>query len=502
MRTIGIVSGCLACLMATACGGGDPPPAEGDGSPATHGADAGMGEVSGLGSDHDGGLDASDAALDAGAVRVDVPAVACGDDVDDVYVAPSSLPTMSEATRGDIVRCAPDGTLSASAAQAAVLSKGVASFTAVSGVSLYRATFRTYRGNGQAAISSARVYLPQAPLATLPVIVIGHPTTGMGASFAPSKDPASLEDLALPWAALGYAVIAPDFAGLGTPGVQGYVDNHDTAYSMIDAARALRKLVSPGAFTSQVVMAGHSQGGGGALASQALAKTYGGTADFGTLVAAVAFAPEYPTRLSSFRYAAMVHSPSALTVTTGISNCVIAAYREAAYFSSYVAASDGTDAFPTAQAATELSMMNALGQVEFGAYLHGSALHLGDLFAADFRSSLAACMDGTAGCAPRESAYLSFLKQNILTADPGGAKVLYVQGLLDEVMPSADEAACNVQKLKSDGVTPTVCVDAAAEHTNVTPRNIGFAIAWAKAIVSGSTPPSCGGINLLPPCNP
>ncbi|HEX7663565.1 MAG TPA: lipase family protein, partial [Polyangiaceae bacterium] len=452
--------------------------------------------------DRDAGSKGEDAAVDAGSIRVDVPAVACADSVDDVYVPPSSLGAMSDATRGDVVRCAPDGTLSAADAQTAILSKGVPSFTATSGVSIYRAAFRTWRGNQSAGISSARVYLPQSPLATLPVIVIGHPTTGMGPSFAPSKDPGSLEDLALPWAALGYAVIAPDYAGLGTPGVQGYVDNHDTAFSMIDAARALRKFVSPGAFTSQVLMAGHSQGGGAVLASQALAKTYGNTPDFGTLVGAIVFAPEYPTRLNSFDYSNMIHKPNDLTVTTGISNCVVGAYREYAYFSNYVAAATGTEAFPSTQASTEVSMMMSLGQTEFGAYLHGTDLHLGDLFDADFRTSLQACMDGTAGCAARESAYLSFLQQNILTADASGAKVLYVQGLLDEVMTPADEAACNVQKLKSDGVTPTVCVDAAAEHTKVTPRNIAYAIAWGQAILAGGTPPSCGAFNILPPCNP
>ncbi|MGH7330054.1 MAG: lipase family protein, partial [Polyangiaceae bacterium] len=304
---------------------------------------------------------------------------------------------------------------------------------------------------------------------------------------------------ALPWAALGYAVIAPDYAALGTPGVQGYVDNHDTGYSMLDGARALRKMLPAGAFSSKVVMAGHSQGGGGALSAQALAKTYGLDGD---LVAVAVFAPEWPTRLDSFGYVSMLQSPNDLTITTGISNNVVAAYREYGYFSNYVTSSNGMDAFPSAQAAIEVSTMNALDEVGFGGYLHGVDLHLGDMFDSGFRTSLVSCIAGTSGCNAREAAYLSFLQQNILTADASGAKVLYVQGLAYIVMSPAQEGACNVLKLQNDGVTPTVCVDASGQHTDVTSRNISYGISWVQSVLSGATPPACSSSSALPTCSP
>ena len=443
----------------------------------------------------------ADASMDAGPVRVDQPSIECSDSMTDVYVPPGSLPAMTNATRGDVVRCAPDSTLAISDVQTAIAGAGDTGVTATSGVNLFRVAYRTYRGNGTEGMSSARVYLPTTPHESpLPVIVIGHGTTGMGANEAPSKDPSSLKDLALPWAAVGYAVIAPDYAGLGTPGVQGYVDNHDTAYSILDGARALRKLLPAGAFSSKVAMAGHSQGGGGILSAQALAKTYGLDGD---LTAVAAFAPEWPTRLNSFGYVSMLESPDDLTISTGISNCVVAAYREYAYFSSYVASSNGEDAFPSGQADTEVSTMNAVNETAFGGYLQGVDLHIGDMFDATFRTSLVACIDGSGtGCGAREAAYLSFLQQNILTADPTGAKVLYVQGLLDPVMTPAEEGACNVQKLQNDGVTPTVCVDAAAVHTNVTPRNIAYGISWVQAVLSGNPIPACASSASLPTCNP
>ena len=504
MRAIGVVS-ILAAVAAVAWGCGNAPGDRfasnaADAGPTAAFPDAGS---SPIGTTSDAGDD-SDASADAGPVRFDEPSIACADSVSDVYVPPSSLPAMSNATRGDVVRCAPDSTLAMADAQAAVVGAGVTGFTATSDVNIFRAAFRTYRGSGAEGMSSARVYLPTTPHESpLPVIVIGHGTTGMGASSAPSKDPSSLKDLALPWAALGYAVIAPDYAGLGTPGVQGYVDNHDTAYSLLDGARALRKMLPSRAFTSKVVMAGHSQGGGGILSAQALAKTYGLD---GELVAVAVFAPEWPSRLNSFGYVKMLQSPNDLTISTGISNNVVAAYREYAYFSNYVASSNGTDAFPSGQAAAEVSTMNALDEVGFGGYLQGTDPLIGEMFDPGFRTSLVSCLTGsgagTSGCNAREAAYLSFLQQNILTADATGAKVLYVQGLADIVMTPAEEGACNVQKLQNDGVAPTVCVDAAGQHTDVTARNIGYGISWAQAMLAGATPPSCSSTSALPACNP
>lgn len=73
----------------------------------------------------------------------------------------------------------------------------------------------------------------------LPVVAVAHGAEGLADNCAPTRRPYGLFEMALPWASRGYAVIGPDFAGLGSAGVQGYVDNHDTGYSMLDAVRAL-----------------------------------------------------------------------------------------------------------------------------------------------------------------------------------------------------------------------------------------------------------------------
>src|SRR5438105_3942472 len=95
------------------------------------------------------------------------------------------------------------------------------------------------------ADSAEAVYVTPGAL-PLPVIVGAHPTVGMGDSCAPSRDPAQLRDVALPWAASGYAVIAPDYAGFGNEGVEGYLNNRDQAHALLDGARALRKLLVAG----------------------------------------------------------------------------------------------------------------------------------------------------------------------------------------------------------------------------------------------------------------
>lgn len=433
--------------------------------------------------------------------RADAPSVACADALSDVYVTPNNLPTMTAAMRGDVIRCAPDAALSLAAVSAAVAAKGVTT-PMTSGTKLHRIAFRTTRGDGSPGVSSARVYLPSTPKALpLPVIVIGHPTEGMADGCAPSLNPTSNEDLALPWAGLGYAVIVPDYAGLGNEGAQAYLDNRDQAYSLLDGARALRKLLSPGALSSDILAVGFSQGGGAVLSMQALAKSYGADGD---LVGAIAFAPEWPTRMSSFGLVNMLENPSELTILTGISANVVAVMRAYGYFYNRVGADHAGDGFPAATRADIEGAVNSLCQTPLGGYLQGTAVHVGDIFDEALRVSLLACIQSngqSAACSGAGKGYYDYLAANVLEADPTGAKILYVQGLADYIMPAPSEAACNLDALHAEGVTPDVCVDALAQHETVVARNADFAISWGLALLDGKPRPSCAA-TLLPPCIP
>jgi dienelactone hydrolase len=447
----------------------------------------------------DGSPPPGDGSSEASPLTATAPAIGCTDTLTDVYVTPPGLPPMTPALRGDIVRCAPDVTYAVSDVQTQIAAKGVTTVP-TSGVSFYRIAYRTTRGNGAGGVSTARVYLPSAPLALpLPLIVVGHPTDGLAASCAPSLDLTSNQDLALPWAGLGYAVIVPDYAGLGNDDVvQGYVDNHDTGYSLLDGARALRNFLAQGVFTSQVVLSGWSQGGGAVLAAQALAKTYGSG---GTLAAVLVFAAEYQTRMNSFGYVSMLNNPTELTIATGISYPEVAVFRQYAYDSLYLGPSHAADSFPAANQAGITGAITTLCQTPFGGYLQAFDVHVSDFIDDTFRTTLLACINGAAGCVDPGMSYYAFLQQNILTADSSGPPMLYVQGLADYIMPPASEAACNIAKLQADGVSPQVCVDALAQHTNVVGRNMDFALQWGEAVLKGDALPTCSAAGM-PACTP
>jgi hypothetical protein len=453
----------------------------------------------------DGGVaptpDAStdDAAGDAGAPRAVVPAIPCADGLDDVYVAPASLPPMAMDLRGAIVRCAKDTAFTAAEVTSKLAAKSVTGVTVASGTTFYRLAYRTYREDGVEGLSSARVYIPDAPRAfPMPVVAVAHPTEGLAAGCTPSKNATDLDDLALPWAAQGYAVIATDYAGLGTGGVQGYVANHDQAHSLLDSARALRALLDPRVFDDRVLLVGYSQGGGAVLASQGLASSYGAG---GNVVAAVVFSAEYFARMDSFRFVTLMREPTELTIQTGVSKPVVSVMRSYAFASNLLGTANGTVPFPSAQRSNVEGALQTLCQTPLGGYLQATAPHIGDLYDPSFVTAFLACVDGQSGCAGPASQMVDWLKKDLVTPDPNGPPVLYVTALSDIIMPPNEEAACNVDLLDGAGVKVQVCTDGPAQHTNVVPRNVGFALQWSEAILSGTAAPSCSSQGM-PACAP
>ena len=123
-----------------------------------------------------------------------------------------------------------------------------------------------------------------------PVLVWAHGTTGGARGCAPSlaPDPARgfLErggaagypiDIGTPYLqellARGYVVAAPDYQGLGGPGVHQFLVGDTAARGALDAARAARRVRGSKA-GADVVMLGWSQGGQAALAAGEIARAY------------------------------------------------------------------------------------------------------------------------------------------------------------------------------------------------------------------------------------
>ena len=126
----------------------------------------------------------------------------------------------------------------------------------------------------------------RAPKGGWPVISWAHGTTGIADQCAPSRGGGAGPSMLGRWLKAGYAIVRTDYEGLGTPGDHPYLIGRSEGHSVLDAARAARKLDTR--LSKRVVIAGHSQGGQSALWAAALAPKY--TPDL-KLRGTVAFAP-------------------------------------------------------------------------------------------------------------------------------------------------------------------------------------------------------------------
>lgn len=146
------------------------------------------------------------------------------------------------------------------------------------GAQVHRILYTTRDANGQPAVASALVIVPdERPPGARPVIAWNHGTTGVARGCAPSLRDASATRWAIP--ALdqvierGWIVVASDYSGQGAPGVFPYLIGRGEARSSLDAILAARELdgftLSP-----RVVVWGHSQGGHAGLWMSQISRDY------------------------------------------------------------------------------------------------------------------------------------------------------------------------------------------------------------------------------------
>lgn len=125
--------------------------------------------------------------------------------------------------------------------------------------------------------ASGLLYLPKGtpPEGGWPLLVWGHGTFGIADVCAPSwKKPTPRDGTYVDaWLRQGYAVVAPDYQGLGTPGVHPYLQRKPEGYSVLDAARAAIAAY-PAQVANRVILAGQSQGAGAVLNATAVANEY------------------------------------------------------------------------------------------------------------------------------------------------------------------------------------------------------------------------------------
>ena len=151
----------------------------------------------------------------------------------------------------------------------------------------YRVVYRTTDHHGAGRLSSGAVYVPpgEAPAGGWPVVSYAHGTIGLADGCEPSTvgglgQEATYMDR---WLRRGYAVVATDYAGLGTPGELAYLDGVAAGHDVVDMVRAGRSAVPE--LSSRWVVAGLSQGGHAALHTARLATTYAPELDYRGAVA-------------------------------------------------------------------------------------------------------------------------------------------------------------------------------------------------------------------------
>ena len=135
----------------------------------------------------------------------------------------------------------------------------------------WRILYTTTDALGKPTVASGIVMVPNSPADDpRPVIAWAHGTTGYARQCAPSLLSEPFTAGAFP-AVMGqvvdngWAVVATDYAGLGTEGYQPYIIGRGEAYSVLDTVRAARQLTDADLASDKSGVWGHSQGGGAAL---------------------------------------------------------------------------------------------------------------------------------------------------------------------------------------------------------------------------------------------
>ncbi|WP_395678075.1 alpha/beta hydrolase family protein [Inquilinus sp.] len=151
-----------------------------------------------------------------------------------------------------------------------------------------RILYRSRSLNGDGIVVSGVLLTPKgkAPAGGWPVVSWGHGSSGINDRCAPSSVPNQDGKVDLygyggfvaGLLKAGYAVVATDYEGLGTPGTHPYIVADSEGRGMIDAVRAAVQ-AEPGLSKSWFAV-GHSQGGQAAIAAGELAETWGRGLDF------------------------------------------------------------------------------------------------------------------------------------------------------------------------------------------------------------------------------
>ena len=136
-----------------------------------------------------------------------------------------------------------------------------------SGVALYRIAYSTIDARGGPTTASGLLALP-TDMEPVGVVSFGHGTDSLK-NYVPSAPTLEGEAVAALFAAGGFALVAPDYVGLGeSPGPHPYLHASTEASASVDLLAAARRAAEASMVTlpSSLYITGFSQGGQTALA--------------------------------------------------------------------------------------------------------------------------------------------------------------------------------------------------------------------------------------------
>ena len=149
---------------------------------------------------------------------------------------------------------------------ALIRSEPTSGYTLPKGAHAVRILYHSRSATGKDVAASGVVLTPAGspPPGGWPVVAWAHGTSGVARICAPSlmKDVYYGDEGLYPMLRAGLAIIATDYAGLGTAGPHQYLDRTAQANDVINSIRAAHAAV-PG-LSKKWVVDGHSQGGGAA----------------------------------------------------------------------------------------------------------------------------------------------------------------------------------------------------------------------------------------------
>lgn len=141
--------------------------------------------------------------------------------------------------------------------------------------SIWYASTDGVSGSGVVTDTGA-IFIPKGspPKGGWPVVAWTHGTVGVGDNCAPSRNPRTERDSNYlnSWLQEGYAIVATDYQGLGSPGPHPYMHSRAAAYATLDAVRAA--LGAQLALANRVLLVGQSQGAAAAFATAGYAPAY------------------------------------------------------------------------------------------------------------------------------------------------------------------------------------------------------------------------------------